>query len=152
MHREEARDEGLLDEQQCQRLIESTMERLRRTGFSETIRNDRFILHFENEELSRDEKGRFRVTLCINGHRALEKGLLDLEDYQELITAKRDQLMRLGYEPLNLNGDHLLLSMDPDGLLKRDETGSLESILCNFALIRAPWLYREYGREMANLY
>ena len=138
---EEACDEGLLDDRQCQDLIDSVMERLTNTGFSETIRNDRFILHFENEELSRDERGRIHVTLCINGHRALEKGLLDPADYQALITAKRDQLVRLGYEPLNLNGDQLLLSMDPDGILKRDDTGSLEAILCNFELIRAPWMY-----------
>jgi hypothetical protein len=138
---EEACDEGLLNERQYQELIDSVMERLTNTGFSETIKNDRFILHFENEELSRDEKGRFRVILCINGHRALEKGLLDLADYQELIAAKRDQLIRLGYEPLNLDGDQLLLSMDPDGILKRDETGNLEAILCNFELIRAPWMY-----------
>ncbi len=138
---EEACDEGLLDDRQCQELIESVMERLTNTGFSETIRNDRFILHFENEELSCDEQGRIRVTLCINGHRALEKGLLDPADYQELITAKRDQLVQLGYEPLNLNGDQLLLSMDPDGIMKRDDAGSLEAILCNFELIRAPWMY-----------
>ena len=138
---EEAYDEGLLDEQQCQELIDSVMERLTNTGFSEAIANDRFILHFDNGELARDEKGRFRVILCINGHRALEKGLLDLADYQELIAAKRDQLMRLDYEPLNLTGDQILLSMDPDGILKRDESGSLEAILCNFELIRAPWMY-----------
>jgi hypothetical protein len=45
-----------------------------------------------------------------------------------------------GYENLRLKGDHLLLSMTPDGEIARREDGSLLSILCNFELIRAPWM------------
>ncbi len=138
---EEACDEGLLDDRQCQELVNNVVERLTRVGFSETIRNDRFILTFENGELSKDEAGRIRVTLCINGHRAFEKGLLSLADCRELISAEQDQLARLGYEALNLNSDQLLLSMDPDGRLRRNRSGKLEAILCNFELIRAPWMH-----------
>jgi len=88
----------------------------------------------------RDDGGAPVITICVNGYRAFELGLIDLKEYYAMTEHMRDQLRQHGYEPLNLKGDHLLLSLDPDGNMERDEEGNLDTVLCNFEQVRAPWM------------
>jgi hypothetical protein len=127
------------EEERCE-ILDSAQSRLEAIGFGEPIREDRYLLRVEKGAIVRDAMGRPEITICINGYRALENGLLSLNDYRLLEESVRTKMHDAGYEALRLKGDHLLLSMTPDGELVRTQDGAPRSILCNFELIRAPWM------------
>jgi len=137
---DQAFSEGMISAGEHDDLISSTRSRLRSIDFAEPIRNDRIFLSFTQGRLSKDSSGHCEVTICINGYRAFEKGLLNLDEYNLLIRSMSMDLERHGYEALNLKGDHIILSMNPDGILKRDVKGNLDAVLCHFDQIRAPWM------------
>ncbi|OPZ20342.1 MAG: hypothetical protein BWZ10_00685 [candidate division BRC1 bacterium ADurb.BinA364] len=137
---EQAFDEGLLKEKEYHDLISTTYRRLAAIGFRRPIRNDRIVLFLKNGMPIKDSRGLHDVTICINGYRAIEKNLLGLDEYNRLLESTREQLRSFGYEPLSLKGDHLLFSMSPDGVLKRNEQGGIFTVICNFEQIRAPWM------------
>jgi len=58
------------------------------------------------------------------------------EDYLSLLHREKDRLMRAGYEDLNFKGSHLLISLDTDKAMLRDENGMPKTRVCNFELIR----------------
>ncbi|MCX8037425.1 MAG: hypothetical protein N3D11_10365 [Candidatus Sumerlaeia bacterium] len=134
------RQAGLIPEDVYREILENTRARLQSIGFKEELLEDRLLLRFENGSVVKDKTGRPEITICINGYRTVENGLLTWKEYRAMENAIRKKMRKAGYEDLRLKGDHLLLSMSPDGELARREDGSLLSILCNFALIRAPWM------------
>jgi hypothetical protein len=137
---EQALDEGIIAEDEFVRLVEDAQHRLTKAAFLEPVRYDRLILEFDHGKLVLDERDKPDISICINGYRAFEKKLLGLDEYDDLLEAKRKELERNGYVPLFLKGDHLILSMTPDGILKRDARGNLTAVLCNFEQIQAPWM------------
>jgi hypothetical protein len=56
------------------------------------------------------------------------------------MTVTAERLAAVDCECLDLTGNHLLLSMDPDGRFRRDAEGEVAAALCNFELVRG--LYR----------
>jgi len=42
----------------------------------------------------------------------------------------------LGYDDLNLRGNHLLLSINSKGNIVRDDKGQIELRICNFAFLK----------------
>ena len=80
------------------------------------------------------------MTISVNGYRAFEKELLSLREYNAQVEAKRKELLNRGFDAFGMKGDHLLVSMNPDGVLRRDEEGAVLTVLCNFGQIRAPWM------------
>jgi arginase family enzyme len=62
--------------------------------------------------------------------------LLDNIQYRTIIQETAADLAHVGYEMLNLGGDHLLISATPEGVLMRDERGRIQRSICNFDLIR----------------
>jgi len=136
----QAFEEGLITRREYERVIETTQNRLARLGFTGSISQDRFLLYIEKGEVLRDEHGDPAVTLSVNGYRAFELRLLNMDEYLAMIQHTQERLLQHGYEPLNLKGDHLLLSLDPDGRVKRDAEGHIEIVLCKFEQIRAPWM------------
>jgi len=137
---EQAFDEGLINRREYDNLVETTQRRLTRIGFTNPVLPDRLLLFINRGEVLRDDGGAPVITICVNGYRAFELGLIDLKEYYAMTEHMRDQLRQHGYEPLNLKGDHLLLSLDPDGNMERDEEGNLDTVLCNFEQVRAPWM------------
>jgi hypothetical protein len=137
------RQAGLIRNDEYREILDDTRARLAAIGFDEHLREDRLLLHFENGSVVKDKTGRPAITICINGYRTVENGLLTWKDYRSMEDAIRNKMSEAGYESLRLKGDHLLLSITPDGELARREDGTPLSILCNFALIRAPWM--NYG-------
>lgn len=134
------RQAGLLPEGEYTEILENTRSRLKAIGLDEHLREDRLLMHFENGSVVKDKTGQPEITICINGYRTVENGLLTWKDYRLMENVIREKMSEAGYEALRLKGDHLLLSITPDGELARREDGTPLSILCNFELIRAPWM------------
>lgn len=56
--------------------------------------------------------------------RALEDGLIDADEFTALLDRARAELAHAGLEDLNLKGTHVMLSMNPQGHLIRQESGT----------------------------
>jgi len=71
----------------------------------------------------------------INLRLATYTGYVSKTDHEALLDIERQRLLKIGLEDLNLKDDHILLSLDPRGLLIRDAEGIPEMRLCNFELV-----------------
>jgi hypothetical protein len=71
----------------------------------------------------------------INLRLATYCGYVSKSDHDALLEAERRKLLEIGLEDLNLKDDHILLSLNPQGLLIRDAGGMPEMRLCNFELM-----------------
>ena len=74
--------------------------------------------------------------VSINMDEGLERGLIKPMDYAYLIRRVEDQLAALGYEDLDLQGFHFLLSLTPQNRLLVDGDGFPVIRLWDFSLIR----------------
>jgi hypothetical protein len=72
----------------------------------------------------------------INALNAYRQGLISEEEYFAVLKIKKERLAKSGIEDLNLRGTHLLLSVDHNGRLIRDEGGTPEMRICNFEFLR----------------
>ena len=73
---------------------------------------------------------------AISALSAWREGLIDEDIYLRLMQRTRDRLIAVGTEDLNLRGNHLLLSLSPDGDLITDPDGLPTVRICNFELLR----------------
>jgi hypothetical protein len=139
---DKAREDGLITEDEYERTLRDTQRRLAAIGIAgERLDDHEFVLSVTSSGmLRRDERGNLDVTLCMDALTAFECGLVDERQYRDLVERVRAKLAAVDCEALDLGGNHLLLSMDPDGQLRRDERGEPLVALCNFELIRG--LYR----------
>ena len=137
-----ARDDGLLSHQEYGELVEQVGRRLSRIGLTEAALADHecMVAIGQDGTPCRRPDGAIEVSLCIDALTAYEHELLGEEAFRR-ITARLDERLRaVDCEALDLAGNHLLLSMDPDGRFKTNDAGDIEVTLCNFELIRG--LYR----------
>lgn len=72
----------------------------------------------------------------INLELAFRGAYLTDNDRTELTEIARRRLSNAGFIDLNLKGDHILLSLNPNGGLVRDSNGMPEFRFCNFELIK----------------
>jgi hypothetical protein len=72
----------------------------------------------------------------INVREAFKEGLITELDLDELMIRARRRFERCGFEDLNLEPEHLMISFDPENRLVRDTLGKPELRLCNFELVR----------------
>jgi hypothetical protein len=72
----------------------------------------------------------------IGAGQACAMGLLTATELEQLATRHHSMLRSAGYEELSPDVDHILLSFIPDGAIKRNESGEIETRHCNFELVR----------------
>jgi hypothetical protein len=72
----------------------------------------------------------------INLSLACQSGYVSKSDHDGLLDVARKRLLGASMEDLNLKGDHLLLSLDPNGVLIRGADGIPEIRFCNFEFMR----------------
>jgi len=139
---EQAYDEGIISKEECANTIQDAHRRLHALGFDDTrVEDQEFVVIIDNEGgLRRDEAGKIDVTLSVDALTAFEYGLIDDGHYRNLIERLLQRLLTADCEKLNLGGNHLLLSMNPDGVFRVDRHGETKVVLCNFEFIRG--LYR----------
>ncbi len=135
---EQAREEGMITENEYHRLLERTARRMAELG----IRVSRldpceFLLSFNRgRELRTDENGKLDVRFCMDALRAYDTGLLSEQAYLAIIENMAAALESVGFESLDLGGDHMLLSGNLRGEFERDVEGRPTATLCNFELVR----------------
>jgi hypothetical protein len=97
-----------------------------------------FLLSFnpDRQTLKRDAQGKYEITICLDAYCAYHYHLLNAQQYREIIESTREELRRAGCEMLNLAGDHILLSANPDGVILRETNGLFLRTICNFELMR----------------
>ena len=78
------------------------------------------------------------VARSLSVDQAVERGLLDPQESRDLVADCREKLEREGVEVFRLVPAHILLSIDADQTLARDESGGLKICLCNFQYLRLP--------------
>ncbi|MGD1275758.1 MAG: hypothetical protein ABR964_00870 [Tepidisphaeraceae bacterium] len=72
----------------------------------------------------------------IGAGQADEQGLLTSEELSRIIDGHHRMLLQAGYEDLNPDLNHILLSFIPGGAMKRTGSGEIETHQCNFELVR----------------
>ena len=136
---QQACDEGLLSKDEFDLLVERTRQRMASIGFAdETVQHTQFLLTLldDGKSFAREPGGSYSLTFAVDAQRAYEHGLLNEAEYRQVIERQRERLLAVGFEALELHGDHLLLALNADGVFKRDETGHPHVTQCNFDLIR----------------
>jgi hypothetical protein len=72
----------------------------------------------------------------INALEAYREKMISESQYIALIKRKRERLLSIGIEDLNLKGTHILLSKDSQGNLVKDDEGFFEIRVCNFEMLK----------------
>jgi len=135
---EKAFDDQLLSRQEYDQTVRNTRQRLNGLGLSNAIIDDyQFILLFDNNGvLLRNGSGEPEVVWSIDALTAYEYHLIDESLYRTIVEREKERLDAAGFDAANLGGNHLLLTMTPEGQIKTDDLGQLQVNLCNFELLR----------------
>jgi len=87
-----------------------------------------------DEQLAENDNLHYRG---LNVWQALhEEKVISQADFEEFMNRARRRFERCHFEDLNLEPEHLLISIGPDGKLVRDTFGKVELRICNFELVR----------------
>jgi len=135
---EKALDDRLLSNEEYRHVTQCIRRRLQAIGLADPIIDDyQLVLPFNDRGvLSRDGSGELEVIWCIDALTAYEFKLVGELFYRETVEREKARLDAVGCDAPNLGGNHLLLTMTPDGELKTDEKGEIQVSLCNFELLR----------------
>ena len=136
---EQVLNDRSVSEAESQTIMQTTNDRLSALGMADLFigRYD-FLLSFnpDRHTLKCDHQGKYEITLCLDAYCAYYYRLLDARDYREIIETTKAELCEAGCEMVNLAGDHILLSANPDGVMLKDEQGRFTRTLCNFELMK----------------
>lgn len=133
-----AGEDGVLSEGEHVAVLQETQDRLQAAGMGDVKRDDdEFLMILDHAgKPVRDAKGRPEITLSVDALTAFDHELIDEDAYRGLIERAETKITRAGCTAMNMSGNHLLLSLNPDGELRRDGRGNAMIALCNFELIR----------------
>jgi hypothetical protein len=119
-------------------IMKSTLVRLERRHIANMfIGKFDFLLSFDHgtQTLQKDSANEYKITIAMDACQAHLCKLLDDSQYRDILQETASDLANVGYEMLNLGGDHLLISATPEGILVRDDSGRIQRTICNFDLI-----------------
>jgi len=98
-------------------------------------RNYITIWDYWNGSEGLDARGAAPVGRALNVVQAVERGLLNAEQANELVAKYRERLASASIDVFRLLPEHILLSLDTEQTLTRDEEGGLCSCLSNFQFL-----------------
>jgi hypothetical protein len=81
-----------------------------------------------------DQKGQLYRPIDLVSARA--KNVISPAEYENIFGALQHRLLDLGYDGSLLEGNDILLALDPAGAIMKDATGGFDARICNFELIR----------------
>jgi hypothetical protein len=120
-------------------IMENAVARLRARNIQNVFigRYD-FLLSFNDDmkTLRKTDSGEYRIIIAVDAYQAYHWRLLDGIQYRAILEETESELKNLGYEMLNLVGDHLLLSVTPEGDFMHDKKGRIKRAISNFELMR----------------
>lgn len=133
-----ARDDGLIAVAEHDAALDDARRRIATLGMpaDDLVDEDLGVRADGRGGLVRDAAGP-AMRLAIDALAAWEFGLLGGRAYRALVRGVGERLRAAGFEKLDPSGRHLLLAMDPDGVLDRDAGGTPLVVLANVALVRA---------------
>lgn len=73
---------------------------------------------------------------ALNLRQAVQHELMTASGADEAVERYGALMSEAGFEALDLGPGHLLISVEPGGLLRRDEAGQVETRLCNMQFVR----------------
>ncbi|WP_428938321.1 hypothetical protein [Fontivita pretiosa] len=76
-----------------------------------------------------------RLWTPIDVTRARTKGIIDASTAARVMARHAEQLAAAGFEDASFSSDHVLISYVPNGSIKTDASGQIESRQCNFELV-----------------
>lgn len=120
-------------------IMKSTLARLEKRRVANMfIGKYDFLLSFNDDmkTLQKEPSGEYKITIAMDAYQAYHCGLLDGIQYRAIMKETAADLAEVGYEMLNLAGDHLLISATPEGALMYDDTGRIRRSISNFELMR----------------
>ena len=135
----QALNDKLINEDQANKIMKCTQARLETRGLADLfIGKYDFLLSFNNDTqtLQLDSCSEYKITIAMDACQAYQHDIIDDDQYRGILLETASDLSNVGYEMLNLGGDHLLISATPEGTLIRDESGRIQRSICNFDLIR----------------
>jgi len=130
---------GLLDEGEYSTLVEDVRDRLVERGIdSGHLSGSNMLLTLKPDlsALQRTPTGELDMTVAIDASKLMQCGYYGEREYEDVIEGHRVKLAKAGFEDLNLQGAHILVSLTADGTMRRDANGGCETAHCNFALVR----------------
>lgn len=120
-------------------IMKSTIARLEKRQMANMfIGKYDFLLSFNDDmrTLQKYSNHEYKITIAMDACQAYHRRLLDDTQYRAILRETASDLANVGYEMLNLAGDHLLISATPEGSLVHDDEGRIQRFICNFDLIR----------------
>jgi hypothetical protein len=135
---QQARDEGLIGQERFEHLCYTASRGLASRGVTDEIIDEtRLLVSVEPDgTLRQAHGGEVELTIAIDAQRAFEHELMARDEYRALLDDHTARLRSVGFDPLDLHGDHILLTAGLDGILHRDAAGELMVTHCNFDLVR----------------
>jgi len=135
----QALNDSLLTTDEAAAIMRNTMARLEKLHIANMfIGKYDFLLSFNDDmrTLRKDATNEYKITIAMDASQACHYKLLDSRQLRAILDETASDLASIGYEMLNLAGDHLLISATPEGALIYDDTGRIQRSICNFELIR----------------
>ena len=132
-------DDLLINRNEHDHVVAATRRRLAAAGLPDELLDDYALLLLFDDDgtaLRRDRRGELEVVLCLDALTAYDHKLLDEQAYRDILESTNQKLLSVGCEALNLSGNHLLMSMNPDGQFRTDSQNRYEITVCNTELIR----------------
>jgi hypothetical protein len=135
----QALDDEIISADEATGIMRHTLARLEKRHMADMfIGKYDFLLSFNDDmqTLQKDANNEYKITIALDAYQAYHRKLLDDTQYRAILRETASDLANVGYEMLNLAGDHLLISATPEGALMHDDTGRVQRSICNFELIR----------------
>ena len=135
----QALNDHLIAPDEATAIMGNTMARLEKLHIANMfIGKYDYLLSFNDDmrTLRKDANNEYRITIAMDANQACHYKLLDSAQYRTILEETASDLANIGYEMLNLAGDHLLISATPDGALIHDQAGRIQRSICNFELVR----------------
>ena len=135
----QALNDNLLTHGEAAAIMRHTMTRLEKLQIANMfIGKYDFLLSFNDDmrTLKKDANDDYQITIAMDASQACRYRLLDSRQLRAILDETAAELAAIGYEMLNLAGDHLLISATPDGELMLDGDGRIQRSISNFEMIR----------------
>ena len=135
----QALNDELITSNEASGIMNRTLARLEKRQISNMfIGKYDFLLSFndDTQTLQKEPNNEYKITIAMDACQAYQHKLLDDMQYRAILRETAADLANVGYEMLNLGGDHLLISATPEGTLIYDDSGRIQRSICNFDLIR----------------
>jgi len=128
-----------------ERLSDKCQRQLARLGLGKYVEDptEIVLLFDDNGQLVRSPDGEFYLTVSIDALHAINRELMNEDEYVQLVEDFDNRLKAHNFEHLDLSGKYIRvllrpLATDPEGLFERNERGLIKGTLVNFTFVKPP--------------